>query len=213
MDDIEQFSNAIASMANAGAFSARNILEDDKAIKYKKFDCGKCPYCDFDMMDCFGTLSDDVVRCFDYNHNKVWMICPKCKKSSYMEDESISEHWCEGMLAGIFRDRIIWPLKPDISEETITETLYVNDKPFETVSRKSSLEDIGVLLYSGAISQADARHWCFQTGHQLSDIDQKMEALMDEDSLNKKKPWPYRLVDFLNKIVDMFVNAFLEDFI
>lgn len=94
------------------------------------------------------------------------------------------------------------------TEETITETLYVDDKPFETVLRKSSLEDVGMLLYSGSISQVDARHWCYKTGHQLSDIDQSMK-----NPKTKKKLWPYRLVSFLNKIVDMFVNAFLEDFI
>lgn len=60
------------------------------------------------------------------------------------------------------------------------------------------------------------------TNHSWSDIERQMRrmALGMEDVANtafelpkKKKTWPYRLVEFLNKAIDMFVQAITEDFL
>lgn len=87
------------------------------------------------------------------------------------------------------------------------------------VGNVTSIDDVARLLVNGDITLSDARLWCYNTNHSLSDMEQaigsirygRTETPIISARHEKKTPWPYRLVEFLNKVVDMFVNAILED--
>lgn len=67
----------------------------------------------------------------------------------------------------------------------------------------------------------DARLWCSNTNHSLSDMEEAVgnirygqtETLNHVPRHEKKRPWPYHLVAFLNEVIDMFVQAVTEDFL
>lgn len=90
----------------------------------------------------------------------------------------------------------------------------------DAIGSITSTEDVARLLCNGVITGQEARRWCLITNHTWSDIERQMcrMALGREDVANtafelpkKKKTWPYRLVEFLNKAIDMFVQAITED--
>lgn len=122
------------------------------------------------------------------------------------------------------------------------ETIYANDRPIDVVREQTrntlttydyehdcrlpvgnftSITDVDRLLANGDITLVDARIWCANTNHSLFDMEEAVgnirygqtETLNHVPRHEKKRPWPYRLVAFLNEVIDMFVQAITEDFL
>lgn len=122
------------------------------------------------------------------------------------------------------------------------ETIYANDRPIDMVREQTrnalttydleygcrvpvgnftSIDDVARLLANGDIILQDARIWCANTNHSLVDMEQAVgsirygqtETATISTMHEKKKAWPYRVVEFLNKVIDMFVQAITEDFL
>lgn len=122
------------------------------------------------------------------------------------------------------------------------ETIYANDRPIDMVREQTrnalitydleygsrvpvenftSIDDVARLLMNGDITLQDARIWCANTNHSLVDMEQAVgsirygqtETATISTRHKKKKSWPYRLVAFLNEVIDMFVQAITEDFL
>lgn len=122
------------------------------------------------------------------------------------------------------------------------ETIYANGRPIDMVREQTrntlipydleygcrvpvgnftSIDDVAWLLVNGDITLPDARLWCSNTNHSLSDMEEAVgnirygqtETMAISTRHEKKKAWPYRVVGFLNKVIDMFVQAITEDFL
>ena len=129
----------------------------------------------------------------------------------------------------------------EFSDDDI-ETIYANDRPIDVVREQTrntltaydyehdcslpvgnftSITDVARLLANGDITLVDARIWCANTNHSLFDMEQAVgsirygqtETATISTMHEKKKAWPYRVVEFLNKVIDMFVQAITEDFL
>lgn len=129
----------------------------------------------------------------------------------------------------------------EFSDDDI-ETIYANGRPIDMVREQTrnalttydleygyrvpvgnftSIDDVARLLMNGNITLTDARIWCLNTNHSLSDMEQAVENIRYGQTETatiptmheKKKAWPYRVVEFLNKVIDMFVQAIVEDFL
>lgn len=127
----------------------------------------------------------------------------------------------------------------EFSDDDI-ETIYANDRPIDVVREQTrntltaydyehdcslpvgnftSITDVARLLANGDITLVDARIWCANTNHSLFDMEQAVgsirygqtETATISTMHEKKKAWPYRVVEFLNKVIDMFVQAITED--
>ena len=114
------------------------------------------------------------------------------------------------------------------------ETIYANGRPIDMVREQTrnalttydleygyrvpvgnftSIDDVAWLLVNSSITLQDARIWCVNTNHSLVDIEQAAETTTIPAWYEKKRSWPYRLVAFLNEVIDMFVQAITEDFL
>ena len=122
------------------------------------------------------------------------------------------------------------------------ETIYANGRPIDMVREQTrnalteynleygyrvpvgnftSIDDVARLLMNGDITLQDARIWCANTNHSLSDMKQALGSIRYGQTetmtilawYKKKRSWPYRLVAFLNEVIDMFVQAITEDFL
>ena len=89
------------------------------------------------------------------------------------------------------------------------------------VGNFTSIDDVAWLLANGDITLQDARILCANTNHSLVDIEQAVGSIRYSQTettaipawYEKKISWPYRLVAFLNEVIDMFVQAITEDFL
>lgn len=122
------------------------------------------------------------------------------------------------------------------------ETIYANGRPIDMVREQTrnalttydleygcrvpvgnftSIDDVARLLVNSDIILQDARIWCANTNYSLSDMEQAVgnirysqtETTAISTRHEKKKAWPYRVVEFLNKVIDVFVQAIMEDFL
>lgn len=122
------------------------------------------------------------------------------------------------------------------------ETIYANDRPIDMVREQTrndiiiydleygcrvpvgnftSTDDVAWLLANSYITVQDARIWCVNTNHSLVDMEQAVGSIRYGQTetttiptwYEKKRSWPYRLVAFLNEVIDMFVQAITEDFL
>lgn len=129
----------------------------------------------------------------------------------------------------------------EFSDDDI-ETIYANDRPIDMVREQTrnalttydleygcrvpvgnftSIDDAARLLANGDIILQDARIWCANTNHSLVDMEQAVgsirygqtETATISTRHEKKRSWLYRLVAFLNEVIDMFVQAITEDFL
>ena len=85
----------------------------------------------------------------------------------------------------------------------------------------TSMDDVARLLANGYITLQDARIGCVNTNHSLVDMEQAVGSIRYGQTetttipawCEKKRSWPYRLVAFLNEVIDMLVQAITEDFL
>lgn len=71
-------------------------------------------------------------------------------------------------------------------------------------------EDV-VILYADDIPYASVKH----TNYPQSELSRRNEDWHSSPAMRhqKKEPWPYRLVAFLNEVIDIFLQAITEDFL
>ena len=122
------------------------------------------------------------------------------------------------------------------------ETIYANGRPIDMVRKQTrntltiydrehvyrvpvgnftSMDNVARLWANGYITLQDTRIWCVNTNHSRVDIEQAVESIRYGQTetttipawYEKKRSWPYRLVAFLNEVIDMFVQAIVEDFL
>lgn len=100
------------------------------------------------------------------------------------------------------------------------EDLYFEDYKLQKdilIKPNATLRDVVELCMNGEISYADARKWCMENDISLGQFDRWLYgALKKPDTpvrVEPKEPWPYRVVAFLNEVIDIFVLAITEDFL
>lgn len=122
------------------------------------------------------------------------------------------------------------------------ETIYANGRPIDMVRKQTrnaltiydreyvyrvpvgnftSMDAVARLWANGYITLQDARIWCVNINHSLVDIEQAVGSIRYSQTetttipawYEKKRSWQYRLVAFLNEVIDMFVQAITEDFL
>lgn len=98
--------------------------------------------------------------------------------------------------------------------------LYSEDyetQRLDLIKPNAKIKDIVELCMNGAISYADAREWCRENEASLGAFDRCLYgALRKPDEpipAEPKEPWPYRLVAFINRILEILINSILEDFV
>ena len=112
----------------------------------------------------------------------------------------------------------------DMVREQIRNTLTTYDLEYGyrvPVGNFTSIDDVARLLANGDIIFQDARIWCVNINHSLVDMEQAVGSIRYGQTetttipawYEKKRSWPYRLVAFLNEVIDMFVQAVTEDFL
>lgn len=101
-------------------------------------------------------------------------------------------------------------------------TIYNREYAYRVpVGNFTSMDNVARLWANGYITLQDARIWCVNTNHSLVDIEQVVGSIRYGQTetttipawYEKKRSWPYRLVAFLNEVIDMFVQAITEDFL
>ena len=127
----------------------------------------------------------------------------------------------------------------EFSDDNV-ETIYANGRPIDMVREQTrnalttydleygcrvpvgnftSIDDVARLLANAYIISQDARIWYTNTNHSLVDMEQAVgsirygqtETMTIATWYKKKRSWPYRLVAFLNEVIDMFVQVITED--
>lgn len=98
--------------------------------------------------------------------------------------------------------------------------LYSEDyetQRMELIMKNAKLKDVVELCMNGDICYADAREWCLENGVSLRQFDRWLYAALRKPDepipAEPKEPWPYRLVAFLNRCLEILLNSILEDFI
>ena len=85
------------------------------------------------------------------------------------------------------------------------------------IQRNANLQDVVELLENGDICYADAREWCMNNSISLGQFDRRLYAALRKPDepipAEPKEPWPYRLVAFINRILEILINSILEDFV
>ena len=111
----------------------------------------------------------------------------------------------------------IWKWSNAVNEfSDDVETIYANGRPIDMVREQTrnalttynleygcrvpvgnftSIDDVDMEQAVGSIRYGQTETATISTMHE------------------KKKAWPYRVVEFLNKVIDMFVQAITEDFL
>ena len=103
----------------------------------------------------------------------------------------------------------------EFSDDDI-ETIYANGRPIDMVREQTR----------NALTTYDLEYGCrVPVGNftSIDDVDMEQaagsirygqtETATISTMHEKKKAWPYRVVEFLNKVIDMFVQAITEDFL
>lgn len=76
-------------------------------------------------------------------------------------------------------------------------------------------EDVVWHFNNGDCTLDEARAWCLVNNYPQSELSRRNEDWHSSPAMRhqKKEPWPYRLVAFLNEVIDMILNDILEDFV
>ena len=111
------------------------------------------------------------------------------------------------------------------------ETIYANGRPIDIVREQTRNAlttydlEYGYRVPVGNFTSIDDVAWLLANGyitfHSLVDMEQAVGSIRYSQTetttipawYKKKRSWPYRLVAFLNEVIDMFVQAITEDFL
>lgn len=107
----------------------------------------------------------------------------------------------------------------DLDRRNVAD-LYSEDYELQRkvlIQRNAKLRDVVELCMNGDICYADAREWCINNDVSLGQFDRWLYgALRKPDEpipAEPKEPWLYRLVAFINRILEILINSILEDFV
>lgn len=85
------------------------------------------------------------------------------------------------------------------------------------IKRNANIQDVIKLLENGDICYSDAREWCLENEVSLGQFDRWLYGTLKKANepvpAESKEPWPYRLVAFINHILEILLNSILEDFV
>lgn len=111
------------------------------------------------------------------------------------------------------------------------ETIYANGRPIDMVRKQTrntlTIYDrehvyrVQVGNFTSMDNVARLSENSYITFHSLVDMEQAVGSIRYGQTetttipawYEKKRSWPYRLVAFLNEVIDMFVQAITEDFL
>lgn len=98
--------------------------------------------------------------------------------------------------------------------------LYSEDyetQRMKLIMKNAKLRDVVELCMNGDISYGDARAWCLENEVSLGQFDRWLYGALRKPNepipAEPKEPWPYRLVAFLNRCLEILLNSILEDFV
>ncbi len=101
------------------------------------------------------------------------------------------------------------------SADLYSEDYELQRKVF--IGRNAKVKDVAKLLENGDICYSDACEWCMENDIPLGQFDRCLYgALRESDKpaqVEPKEPWPYRVVAFINHLLEILLNSILEDFI
>ena len=135
---------------------------------------------------------------------------------SYEEAEEAIRNWIKAVY--------------EFSDDDV-ETIYANGRPIDIVREQTrnalTTYDLqyGYRVPVGNFTSIDDVAWLLANGyitfHSLVDMEQAVGSIRYSQTetttipawYKKKRSWPYRLVAFLNEVIDMFVQAITEDFL
>lgn len=135
---------------------------------------------------------------------------------SYEEAEEAIRNWIKAVY--------------EFSDDDI-ETIYANGRPIDIVREQTRNAlttydlEYGYRVPVGNFTSIDDVAWLLANGyitfHSLVDMEQAVGSIRYSQTetttipawYKKKRSWPYRLVAFLNEVIDMFVQAITEDFL
>lgn len=87
----------------------------------------------------------------------------------------------------------------------------------EFIMQTAKLKDVVELCIDGVVSYQDARMWCIDNDIPLGQFDRWLYSALRKPNepvpAEPKEPWPYRLVAFLNRCLEILLNSILEDFV
>lgn len=135
---------------------------------------------------------------------------------SYEEAEEAIRNWIKAVY--------------EFSDDDV-ETIYANGRPIDIVREQTRNAlttydlEYGYRVPVGNFTSIDDVAWLLANGyitfHSLVDMEQAVGSIRYSQTetttipawYKKKRSWPYRLVAFLNEVIDMFVQAITEDFL
>ena len=167
-------------------------------------------YCVHAEGDLVHFVPDSAVRCdmIDYEEvvEAIWRYdCPRIDI-----DEDITTLYADGKAFAQVIHRA------DGAREDLYSEDYETQRR-ELIMQTTKLKDVVELCMNGDISYADARMWCIDNDISLGQFDRWLYgALRKPDVLipaEPKEPWPYRLVAFINRVLEILLNSILEDFV
>lgn len=84
-----------------------------------------------------------------------------------------------------------------------------------TLENCRTIDDVVWHFNNGDCTLNEARAWCLVNNYPQSELSRRNEDWHSSPVMRhqKKEPWPYRLVAFLNEVIDMILNDILEDFV
>lgn len=135
---------------------------------------------------------------------------------SYEEAEEAIRNWIKAVY--------------EFSDDDV-EIIYANGRPIDIVREQTRNAlttydlEYGYRVPVGNFTSIDDVAWLLANGyitfHSLVDMEQAVGSIRYSQTetttipawYKKKRSWPYRLVAFLNEVIDMFVQAITEDFL
>ena len=84
-----------------------------------------------------------------------------------------------------------------------------------TLENCRTIDDVVWHFNNGVCTLNEARAWCLVNNYPQSELSRRNEDGHSSPAMRhqKKEPWPYRLVAFLNEVIDMILDDILEDFV
>ena len=167
-------------------------------------------YCVYAEGDLVHPVPDSAVRCDTDDYEEVVETIRRYECPRIDIDEDITTLYADGKpYAQVVR-------RADGSRED----LYSEDCELQKdilIKPNAELHDVVELCMNGGISYADARGWCLENDISLGQSDRWLYgALRKPDEpipAAPKESWPYRLVAFINRILEILINSILEDFV
>ena len=101
-----------------------------------------------------------------------------------------------------------------------TADIYSEDYELQRkvlVRQNAKVKDVAKLLENGDICYSDACEWRMENDIPLGQFDRCLYGTLRKADkpaqVEPKEPWPYRVVAFINHLLEILLNSILEDFV